>query len=97
MKGIGKPKEFLHKATGGVLNFFQEGINAGKRIARTSADSIDGRKMTSAKGSILVEDEERLKQEIIRFNNKNYKPGCGTREVARRLKQIQRRQNAKTI
>jgi len=89
MKGTGKPKEFLHKATGGILNFFQEGINVGKRVARTTADSVDGRRLSSAKGSIFAEDEGRIKQEIAEQSEKTPPSGCGLRECNRRLKQIQ--------
>lgn len=88
MKGSGKPKELASQATGGVLNFFAAGINAGKGVIRTSADSMAGRRMTQAPGAILAADEERIKQEALKRKEALPNSGCGAREVARRLKQM---------
>lgn len=88
MKSTGKPKELLHIATGGILNFFAAGINAGKGVIRTSADSMAGRRMTSAKGSIFAEEESRSKQYVLEQVAKLPKPGCGAKEIARRLRRL---------
>jgi len=90
MKGTGKPKELLHKTTGGILNFFSEAVNSGKGVVRTSANSIAGRKITSAKGSIFVGNELLIRSIVLHQRENLPKPGCGTKEVARRLKQQQR-------
>jgi len=96
MKSSGKPKELLHKATGGILNFFSAGINAGKGVIRKSANSIDGRRITSAKGSIFAGDELLILAQVLQEKEQRPQQG-GAKEIARRLKQIQRRQHASSI
>jgi len=96
MKSAGKPKELLHKATGGILNFFQQGVNAGKRVIRTTSDSIDGKRMASAKGSILVSNELLALAQALEAKEKRPQQG-GAKEIARRLRQLQRNQNASSI
>ncbi len=91
MKGLGKPTDFMRKGQG-ILDFFATAIFSGKGINSVDAESYMGRKLSSAKGSIFVADAPIYLQQALRAKQELPKPGCGVREVARRLKQIQRKQ-----
>jgi hypothetical protein len=81
-----RPKDLTK--TQGILNFFTNGITQGKGVERTTSDSEIGRRLASAKGSIFAEHESILKFEVLNFKLNTPKPGCGAKEVARRLKQL---------
>lgn len=79
-----KPKN-LHNS--GFQSAFSTAINSGKGISRADADSYLGRQITSAKGSILAENELIAKFEALKSKERRPKHG-GAKEIARRLKQL---------
>ena len=95
MKSSGKPKQL--GISGGVLNFFTNAVNMGKGVIRTTSDSMAGRRITSAKGSIFANDEASIKRFVLARKNKLLKPGCGVKEIARRAKQIANLQHEGTF
>lgn len=82
-----KPKNLHHQSNAGVLSFFQQGLNSGKRVNRVTSTSIAGKRMMNTKGSILVQDEARAKREALEAKERIPKHG-GAKERARRLKQV---------
>lgn len=86
----GKPK-ILHKSNAGVLGFYQGALNSGKRVKRVTSGSMDGKKLMSAKGSISADLEMIIKNLVIVQKTQLPKPGCGSREISRRLKRQQRK------
>lgn len=85
-----KPKTLSHLSNAGNLTFFQRGINSGKGVVRSTSDSITAKRMMSAKGSITADHESLIKIAIESEKAKLPKPGCGAKEIERRLKRIQK-------
>lgn len=83
-----KPKNLHHQSNAGVLSFFQGALNTGKGVQRTTSDSIKGKRLMSAKGSISAENETLWKASVLSQRKQLPKPGCGAKESQRRLKQL---------
>lgn len=63
-------------------------VSMGSGVRRVTSDSESGKKMASAAGSILADDEERYRQVAIAFKEKT--KHNGSKEIARRKRQIER-------
>jgi len=83
-----RPKDLhnLHSA-------FSTAVTIGKRVARVTSDSIAGKRMMNAPGSIFAENELLAKFEALKAKEQRPKHG-GTKEIARRLKQLKNFQHS---